>query len=99
MWIVAGSAVRAGEGLVLMTLDKLLVFGVMTIEAQSGSILRQVERKFWFASIAGLVGHMAGVATHVERGMFAAFFRNIEPLGMTLETKIAVLIARRSFLQ
>ena len=52
-----------------------------------------------FAALAGLVRGVAGVASHVERGVTAAFFGNIESLFVAAEAKILLLVPRCRFQQ
>ena len=66
----------------------------MTIDAQRGSVLGQVEIEFALAPFARLVRDVAGVAAHVERGVAAALFRNIRALGVAGEAEIVFLVAR-----
>ena len=50
--------------------------------------------KFRLASLARLVGDMAGFASHVEGGVTAAFFRNLQTDGVAAQAKILFLATR-----
>lgn len=52
-----------------------------------------MEIEFGFADLADFVRGVAGVAAHVQRGMAATFFCNVESLLMTIETEVLTLLS------
>jgi hypothetical protein len=86
--IVALNAVRACERLVLMSLLQVCVLRVMAIEAERRRRLGQVKIEFRFASLAGLVGQMASLTAHVQRGVAATLFWNIQAGLVAAQAKI-----------
>ena len=88
MRIMALQAIRRGERLILVGLLQRGIFQVMAIGTKRRGSLRQVKLVFKRGLGAGLVRHVAGIASHVERGVTAAFFRNIQALGVAGEAEI-----------
>jgi hypothetical protein len=52
-----------------------------------------MERKFLFSGVARLVRDVTSVTAHIEGGMPAAFFGNVNALGMAFKTEVVVLPA------
>src|ERR1700756_2691146 len=96
--IVATGAVRGSEGLIAMGLLQARVLRVMAVEAQRGSALGQMEIELGLAR-SRLVSDVTGLASQIERGMTAAFFRDVKPLCVALETEILSLVSRLRFQQ
>ena len=94
MRVVTAQAVGGSEGLVLMRLLQVRVFYVVAVQAQSRSSFRKVELILGGGVSAGLVSDVAGLATHVESGMAAAFFRNVYPLVVAAEAEVLLLVSR-----
>ena len=92
--IVARETIRRSEGLSLVSLDQTGIPGIVTIDAQRGSVLGQVKIEFALAPFPRLVHGVAGVAAHVQRGVAAAAIRYIRPLRVARQAEIVLLIAR-----
>lgn len=92
--IVARETIRRSEGLSLVSLDQTGIPGIVTIDAQRGSVLGQVKIKFALAPLPRLVHGVAGIAAHVECGVPAAALRNIRSLRVAGEAEIVLLVAR-----
>src|SRR5579872_7453122 len=86
--IVALHAVGAGERLVVMRLLELFVVGVVAIEAERRARLGQVELVVLSCFRSGLVGHMAGIAAHVEGGVTASLLRYMQSSLVALAAEI-----------
>ena len=99
MRIVALHAIRSGEWLIVMRLLQGFVFRVMAIDAQGRRRLREMEIKLDLPRLSGFVGHVTGVAAHVQRCVPAAFFRDVHSCGVAGQAKVIFLIARGSFQQ
>ena len=91
--IVAVRANGARERLTFVRFNQLTVLDVVTIGTQCRNCLRQMERKFVFGWVTRLVRHVTSVAAHIEGRMPAAFFGNVNALGMAFKTKVVVLPA------
>jgi len=92
--IVALCAVRFLKWLIVVRLLQRRVFHVVTIDAQRGRGLGQMEIKLRLADFADLMCRMAGIATHIKRRVAATLRSHIQPLRVALETKIRALISR-----
>ena len=90
--IVAGQAIGLLKGLILMRLNQIAVFYVVTIQAESRRRLGQVKPEFAFRARSGLVGEVAGIAAGVERWMAAPFFRDALPNRVATEAQVAFLV-------
>ena len=77
-----------------MRLLQACIFDVVTIDAERRSALGQMKIKLGLAGFSRLVRRVAGVASHVEGGMAAALFGNVQSLRMAIEAEILRLIAR-----
>ena len=97
--IVATGAVRSSEGLIVMRLLQARVLRVMAVETERGGGLGQMEIELGLACFSRLVGEVAGLASQIERGMTAAFFRDVQSLCVALETEILSLVSRLRFQQ
>ena len=86
--IVTGQAIGGAKGLTLVRLDQGRILRIMAINAQRRSILCQMEVKFAVAASPRLMCDVAGVATHIQRRVATAFFRNIDADFMTTQTDI-----------
>lgn len=92
-------AVGGRERLSLVRLDQRRVFRIVTIQAKGRRRFREVIIELLLTAFAGLVRDMAGFASHVERGVAAAFLRDIQSLGVTAKTEVLVLVAGGSLQQ
>ena len=92
--IVALHAVGGGERLPLVRLDQARVLGIVAIEAQRRSRLGQVIVELDLALLADLVGDVASLATHVQRGVPAALLGNVQSLGVAAQAEVLVGAAR-----
>ena len=92
--VVALHAVGGGEGLALMRFLQVSVFGVVAVEAERRGGLGEMEAILHRGIRAGFVGGVAGVATHIERGVTAALFRDIQAGLVAIEAEIFLLTAR-----
>src|SRR5579872_4574973 len=93
MGIVTGEAISFFKRLVLVSLLQVGALGVMAIDAESGRGLGQMKIEFLLADLAGLVGHVAGFAAHIESGVAAAFLGNVQAGVMATEAEIFFLLA------
>jgi len=99
MWIVALNGIRVAEGLTVVRLDQVRVFGVMTIQTEGRRCLRQVIVEFQFAALARLVRRVAGLATHIERRVAAAVLGNVHTFVVAAKAKVLVFGAAAGWLQ
>ena len=90
--IVALQAIRCAEGLILMRFLQRSVFGIVTIDAQCGRGLCQMEAIFRARFQTSFVSGMAGLASHVECSVTATLFRNTQALRVAGETEIVSLL-------
>src|SRR6202795_260408 len=97
--IVALNAVRAREGLVLMSLLQVPLLLVMAIQAERRRGLGQVKIEFRFTSLARLVGQMASLTAHVQRGVTTALFWNIQASLVAAQAEILFVGAGGCFQQ
>ena len=91
--IMAAQAVGGGERLTLMRLLKAGGLGIVTVQAKGGCGFREMELVLGREIGAGFVGGVAGIAAHIERGVAAAFCRNIQALRVAVETEVLALFA------
>lgn len=56
-----------------------------------------MEIELLLALWTGLVRNVAGLATHIERGVAAAVFWNVEADGVATQAKILFRVTRRWF--
>src|SRR5664279_1806865 len=91
--IVALNAIGCGERLSVVCLHQVSGSGVVTVEAKCRRRFGEVIVEFLLALLAGLVRSVAGFATHVEGGVTASVWRNIQSLGVTIKAKILALVA------
>jgi len=95
-------ALRAGgrrKRLPLVSLDEGGILDVVTVDTEGRNRLGQVIVEFLFPLFADLVRNVAGIATHVEGGVAAAFFRDVQTLVVTIEAQILALLSCRGFQQ
>src|SRR5579885_306458 len=97
--VVALNAVGRRKRLILVRLLQVRVFRIVAVEAQRRGRLRQVEVKFFFAPLAGPVGHMAGFAAHVQSGVPAALLRYVEAGLVATEAQILLGVSRTGLQQ
>src|SRR5664279_3464064 len=97
MRIVALGAGCGRERLSVVRLDELFILGVVAIQTEGRRSFRQVVVKFLLSGLADFMGGMAGIASHVERGMPAAALRRVGSLGMASEAEILFAVAGRWF--
>ena len=95
MRVMAGGANRGPEGLVLVRLLQIRIFGIVAVEAERRGRFGQMEIVLLSRVGAGFVGNVASLTTHVESGVTAALGRNIEPLVMASQAEIVVKPYRR----
>src|SRR5579864_3308911 len=91
MGIVASQAIGSAERLIAVRLLQARVLGIVTIETKRRRRFGQVEIEFWFPFFSGLVRHMAGFASHVERRVATALLWNLQPNLVTAEAEILFL--------
>lgn len=72
MRIVASDAIGLFEWLILVRLLQIGIAGIVAIETKRRRPFGQMKIVFQFAQLAGFVGGMAGIATHIESGVAAA---------------------------
>ena len=86
-------ATRGGKGLSLVSLDERGILDVVAVDAERGDGLDQMIVKFLLSLFANLVRGVAGVASHVERGVATTFFRDVQTLGVAVEAEVFALFA------
>lgn len=99
MRIVTSQAIGRAKRLAIVRLDELSVFHIVTVDAECGSRLRQMEVKLHLSGLTGLMRDVAGVATHVERGVTAAALGDIDTRLMARQAKVFIFIYARGRLQ
>ena len=99
MRIVTLHTVGSSEWLSLVRLDQVRRSRVVTIEAKRGSSLREVVLEFNLGYVANLVGDVAGFATHFQRSVLAAVFRDVQSLRVAGQADVLPFIARLSLKQ
>src|SRR6202140_5994812 len=72
---------------------------VMAVETERGSALSQMEIELGLARFSTLMGAVASVTSQIERGMTAAFFRDVQSLFVAVEAEILPLVPRLRFPQ
>src|ERR1700686_1054004 len=82
-----------------MRLLQARVLGIMAVETERGSALGQMEIELGLARFSTFMGAVASVASQIERGMTAAFFRDVQSLFVAIETEILALVPRLRFQQ
>ena len=97
--IVALRTCGRGKRLSAMSLDQGLILDIVAIDAERGDGLGQVIVEFLFLLFADFVRHMAGLASHVEGGVPAAFFGDVHTLIVAIQTEVLALLSRRRFQQ
>ena len=97
MRIVALRTGGRGKRLSLVGLDERGVLGVVAVEAERGDGFGQVIVKFLLALFSDFMDGVAGVASHVESGVAAAFFGDIQSLTVAIETEVFALRSRSGF--
>ena len=75
--IVTAQAIGRSEGLILVRLHKGRILGIVAIKAERWSSLGQMESVFNREVGPRLMRNVAGLASHVERGMAAPLFGNV----------------------
>ena len=80
-----------------MRLLQARVLDVVAIDAKRRSALGQMKIKLGLAGFSGLVGRVAGVASHVERGVAAAFFGDVQSLRVAVQAEILLLSPDSAF--
>jgi len=91
--VVAFGALGGSEGLALVRFLQVSIFGVVAVEAERRGGLGEMEAIFLGWLRTGFVGGVAGVAAHIERGVAAAFFRDIGAGLVALEAEIFLFAA------
>src|ERR1019366_2651397 len=97
--IVALRTSGRSKGLPLVSLDERGILDVVAVDAERGDGLSQVIVEFLFPLFANFVRDVAGVASHVEGGVAAAFFGDVQTLIVAIETEVLALLSRRGFQQ
>jgi len=92
--LVALDTVGSGERLSLMGLHQVGRSRVVAVKTERRRGLGEVIVKLLLALLAGLVGSVAGLATHIEGGVTASLFRDVQSLGVTIKTEILAFVAR-----
>src|ERR1700688_2852886 len=82
-----------------MRLLQARVLGIMAVETERGSALGQMKIELGLARFSTFMGAVASVASQIERGMTAAFFRDVQSLFVAIETEILALVPRLRFQQ
>ena len=95
MRIVTLDAIGSATRLVIVFLRELGVLHIMTIHAQRGRRLGQMEAILRCRLGSCFMRGVAGIATHVERSMAASLFRRMQTGLMAFQAKIFFLVARR----
>ncbi len=85
MGIMALQTVGSAKRLPLMRLNESGVFDIVAVETKSRYALGEMLVKLDLAYFADFVCRVTGVASHVEGGVAAAFFGNIQPLGVAIQ--------------
>ena len=74
-----------------MGLDERGILDVVAVDAERGNGLGQVIVEFLLSLFADFVRHVAGVASHVEGGVAAAFFGDVQALVVAIEAEVLAL--------
>jgi hypothetical protein len=88
MRVMTLGAGGGGKRLSLVSLDERGIFDVVAVDAESGDGLVQMIVEFLLAFFADFVSRVASVASHVERGVAAAFGGNIRSLTVAIEAEV-----------
>lgn len=91
--VVTAHAIRGLEGLVLVRLLQVGTLDIMTVEAQRRRRLGEVIVELDFPDLSRLMCGVAGIATHVESGVPAAFLGNIEAGRVATKAEVFFLVA------
>jgi hypothetical protein len=94
MRAVALQAIRRSERLILMGRLQACILRVMALDAERRNFLLQMRRKLDLVAVPILMSDMAGLATHIEGGMTAATFWDVD--ADVVAAQAEVLIARRA---
>jgi hypothetical protein len=97
--IVALRAIRGCEGLTLVDFDQGGILNVVAVDTERRDRLAEVIVELLFPFFTCSVGHVTGVASHIQCGMTAAFFGHIQALGVAIQAQVLALVARCSFEQ
>lgn len=81
------------KGLALVRLRERRVFRIVAVDAEGRGRVSEMVLEFLLAAIAGFMGDVAGVATHIESSVVAALLRNIQSLSVAIQTEIGAFIA------
>lgn len=90
--IVASQAVGFGDGLVVMRPGEGCILWIVAVDAQRRRILGQMKVELSLAPRPDLVGGVAGGASHVQRNVTAAFFRNRDAHIVTGQAEVVVFV-------
>jgi hypothetical protein len=88
MRIVTADAIGRREWLSVVCLDERGVFQIVTIGAECGRVLGEVEVEFVFAAFPGLMCGVTGLATHVESCVTAATLGHVFASLVTAEAEV-----------
>lgn len=91
--IVTADAVRSFEGLVLVRLLQVGTLHIMAVDTKCRRSFSQVIIELRLTHLARLVRGVASVATHIERGMAAAFLGNIQASVVAAQAQVFFLIS------
>src|SRR5450755_808261 len=94
MGIVTAHAVGLLKGLALVGFLQVGALYVMAIQAQRRRRLGEMEVELHLADLTRLVGGVAGIATHVESGVPAAFLGHIHADLVAAQAEILLLVSR-----
>ena len=99
MRIVALQAVGRRERLILMRLLQVRILRIVAIQAKRRRRFGQMESVLRCRFGACLVRQMAGIATHIERRVSAAFLRHMQSRLVAREAEIFLHPTRHGFQQ
>lgn len=85
-------ACSCAKRLPLMSLDERFVLDVVAVDAQGGHGLGQVIIELLLSFFSDLVRRVAGIASHIQRGMAAALFGDIQALVVAIKTEVRAFV-------
>jgi hypothetical protein len=94
---VAGQAIRLLERLPLVGCDKRLARHIMAPYAERVRVGTQMKIGFRISPRSLFVNDVTGVAPHIEGGMPAPIRGNAQPVAVTFEAEVLLLVPRKRF--
>src|SRR5581483_2870634 len=88
--VVALQTIRGSERLPLVSLQEGFIFRVMALDAEGRHRLLQMCGKLELPTVAVLVRHVAGIATHIESCVTASALGNIDANFVAGEAEVVV---------